>query len=108
MIGCGKLEQRAITIVFVDQAGVPARVDGIPATVTSDPAVAAFDVAADGLSGTLRGVGAGSCVLRTVGDADLGAGVVPVVIEETVEITEAGQAAGGSFIAGPAVPQPQP
>lgn len=71
-----KATQKVVVgISFKDAEGNAATIDGVPTWGVSDPAVGELEVAADGLSATLR---AGSPSVGTVNvsvDADLGDGV---------------------------------
>lgn len=93
------------TIAFQDSAGNAARVDGPVTVEVSDPTLAeVVDLSADGLSGAIAGKAAGIVQVRASGDADLGAGVRPVLVTGDLEIV-AGEAVVGTMTFGAAVPK---
>lgn len=70
----------AALIQPVDMYGNPAKIDGVPAWTVSDPGVLAITPAADGLSCVVEPVGPlGVAQLKVEADADLGAGVKPIM-----------------------------
>lgn len=75
-----------------DKKGNPAKIDGTPTFESADPAIATFVTDADdatGFTGMLTAVGAltDATALSVTVDADLGAGVTPLVVNGLVEIT---------------------
>ncbi len=76
-------------ITITDDAGNPARVDGLPVWASSDESVLKAVPAADGMSALIDTVGPGVDAHVTVTtDADLGSGVKPlVVVFPTVTVT---------------------
>jgi hypothetical protein len=84
----------AATASFVDAKGNPAVVEGVPVWGTDRPDLLAVTDNGDG-SATVACVGPlGSGQVTCTGDADMGAGVVPVVLMGTIEVI-AGAAVGG-------------
>jgi hypothetical protein len=68
-------------ITITDTAGNPANVDGVPVWASSDETVLVAVPAADGMTGLVDTVGPGGPAHVTVtADADLGAGIVPLVV----------------------------
>lgn len=93
------------TIAFQDSAGNAARVDGPVTVETSDPAIATVTgLSADGLTGFVSAVAAGTVQVRASGDADLGAGVRPVLVTGDLEVV-AGEAVVGTMAFGAAEPK---
>lgn len=90
----------------VDKAGNPALVDGIPTWTLSVPDFATLEnIAADGLSATLKGIKPGSFQVNMNGDADLGAGVKPITSFLDVTLLP-GEAVGFEMQTGTATDQP--
>jgi hypothetical protein len=83
------------TIQYVDSGGNAAKVDGVPVWSSSDPTVFDVAAAADGLSATVTPSNPGTAQLKVEADADLGAGVVPLVTLVDIEVV-AGQAVAGN------------
>ncbi len=99
-------QQAPVALVITDKKGHPARVDGIPEWSTSDAAVATVeDVAADGMSATIKAADTGVCQITVTADADLGTGVKPITgfLDVTVN---AGEAVIVELQAGTPVEQP--
>jgi hypothetical protein len=90
-------EKAVITYTFTQSDGSPGVVEGIPTITVSNPDVATLVVAADGLSAeiTWNGVAAGIIVELTA-DGDLGTGVFPIVIQDTLDFEAPLGAVGGS------------
>jgi len=85
-------QQVDVTIAPKDKRGNPAALDGVPEWSTDNSDVLALSPSADGMTCTISAVGPltapGSPALVTVkGDADVGAGVVPIIGTLEVEIT---------------------
>lgn len=97
-------QQVGVTVAFVDKKGNPAAVDGIPTWASSDAAVVALTATADGMGANLVAGATGTCQISVTGDADLGAGVVPVIGTLDVQVV-AGTAV--SAVITPGTPQPQ-
>jgi hypothetical protein len=69
------------SIKITDDAGNPARVDGVPVWSSSDESVLKAVAAADGMTALVDTVGPGvDAHVTATADADLGAGVVPLVV----------------------------
>lgn len=84
------------TAAFVDAKDNPAKVDGAPVWATDRPDLLSVADNGDGTA-TITPVGPlGSGQVTCTADADLGAGVVPVILLGTVEVI-AGQAVGGAI-----------
>lgn len=87
-----------LTLSYVDAKGKPAKVDGVPVWTPPDAALASLAVAADGMSAVMTLVdpiqlGAGQ--VRIDADADMGAGVKPLVTLGDFEVV-AGEAVAGN------------
>lgn len=83
-------------ISYVDSKGQAAKVDGVPKWSSSDEAVLKVTAADDGLSAKVEPVGpAGTAQIKVEADADLGAGVVPILTLVDVEVV-GGQAVAGN------------
>lgn len=99
-------QQFSVSVAFVDKKGNPAPVDGTPQWSTDNTDVLKVTAAPDGMSATVAAVGAiGSASITLSADADLGAGVVPLVGTLAVNVT-AGQAASVVLTPGPVTEQP--
>lgn len=83
-------------VAYVDAKGNPAVVEGAPTWVGSDDNIATVVAAADGLSAVITPVNLGQMQVTITADADLGAGVTPVITIGDVEVV-AGQAVAGNF-----------
>ena len=85
------------TVMFVDDRGEPANVEG-PHWQSSDTAVITLVETADPLMITIQAVGAvgAQAVVTVMADADLGEGIVPVEASDDIHVTS-GQATSGSF-----------
>lgn len=97
---------RLVTLVPMDEDRNVTKLDG-PATIGSaNPAVTILNPSDDGLSFTMRAEGvAGTGQVSITGDADLGAGVVPIV--STADVTvPAGNAVTLEMTIGDEVPNP--
>lgn len=77
-----------VTVKFTTADGQPAQVDGVPVWATSNATVLTFEEAADGMSGKVMAGAPGTGEQVTItGDADLGAGVVPVIGILAIDVT---------------------
>jgi len=85
-----------VTVSFVDDQGDAAAVESTVGS-TDDPAVLAIVATSDPLVWTVQAIGAVGSTLEWAvqGDADLGEGVVPVVVHDQIQIVS-GQAVSGS------------
>lgn len=97
-------QQAALSFTVVDAKGNPAKVDGVPVWDSVDPTTVSVTPGADGMSAMVKAVGpvttAGTSVQVSVQvDADLGAGVTPLMGTLDVQIV-AGQAVAVSLAAG--------
>lgn len=73
-------QKSALLVQFLSLKNNPAPVDGVPAWAVSDAALLSLSVAADGLTAVVSAVGPiGTGQVSVNADADLGAGVVPIV-----------------------------
>lgn len=85
-------QQVDVAIKPVDKKGNAAQVDGVPVWTSSDLNIATVEAAADGLSAVVKAAnGLGDVQISVTADADLGAGVQPLV--GTLDITVAAGAA---------------
>lgn len=92
-----------LSVSFTDKYGNPAAVDGTPEWVSSNVDLAAVEVAADGLSCWVVPVGPiGQVQVSVSADADLGAGVKPVIGVQEFDVV-AGDAAVVQLNVGTAV-----
>jgi hypothetical protein len=81
-------QQVTVTIKVMDKKGNPAPVDGVPVWLTDNTELLALTPAADGLSCLVAAVGPlGTATVSVTADADLGAGVTPIVGTLDVQIT---------------------
>lgn len=79
----GTSKQRVVRVAFTKADGSPGEVEGLPTWTLSDTSLATLEVAADGMSATIRHSGAtGSTRLDMRADGDLGSGVHPIVVGE--------------------------
>lgn len=83
------------TVSYVDAKGNPAQVEGAPVWSSSDPSIVDVVPSVDGFSATVTPGAVGVAQIKVEADADLGAGVVPVVGLVDVEVV-AGQAVAGN------------
>jgi hypothetical protein len=86
-------ENVVLTIQPVDNKRKPAPVDGVPVWAGSDDTVLTVAAAADGMSATVSGVSPGTARVVVTADADLGAGVTPIVGSLAFNVT------GGAAVA---------
>lgn len=99
-------QQLPVTVEFRDKKGNPAKVDGAPVWATDNTDVLALTPAADGLSCNVVAVGViGIGTVQVTADADLGAGVVPVIGTLEISVT-AGAAAVVTLTPGTPTEQP--
>jgi Bacterial Ig-like domain (group 2). len=99
-------QQVPVSLVINDKKGHPARIDGTPEWLSSDPAVATVDeIAADGLSATVKAVDTGVCQITVSVDADLGAGSTKAITGFLDVTINAGEAAVVELQAGTPVEQ---
>lgn len=82
-------------VSYVDAKGNPAQVEGAPVWSSSDPSIVDVVPSADGFSATVTPGAVGTAQIKVEADADLGAGVVPVIALVDVEVV-AGQAVAGN------------
>ena len=84
-------------IAYLDAKKNPALVEGAPVWSSSDESILTVVAAADGLSAVVTPVGPlGTAQVKIEADADLGAGVTPVVTLGDVEVV-AGTAVVGNL-----------
>lgn len=82
------------TLTPVDKDGNEAKIDGVPTWVPKDPTLITMTPDASGLNCEIAGIGPlGIAEFVASGDADLGAGVLPIFGTGSVPIT-AGKAVG--------------
>jgi hypothetical protein len=97
-------QQEQVTLKVTTKSGKPATLDGIPEWSSSDDSVATVTPAADGMSAVIKAVNdvGGVCQITASGDADLGAGVIPITgfLDVTVAMGSGGQAAVFELIPG--------
>lgn len=83
-------------VAYVDAKGNPAKVDGTPVWSSSDDTILTVTPSSDGLTAEVTPVGPlGTAQVKVEADADLGAGVVPLISLADVEVV-AGQAVAGN------------
>lgn len=83
-------------VSYVDAKGNPAKVEGKPVWSSSDDTVLKVTAADDGMSATIEPVGPlGVAQVKVEADADLGAGVSPIITLADVEVA-AGTAVAGN------------
>lgn len=93
-------------VKFVDKKGQPAPVDGPPQWSTDNSDVLALALATDGMSCTISSIGPiGAATVTLQADADLGAGVTPIIGTLDVTIT-GGTAVSVTIDADPPTEQP--
>ena len=93
-------QQVDLAIKTVDKKGKPGQDDGVPAWASSNPAVATVEPTADGLSAVIKAATElGTTQISVTADADLGAGVTPIVGTVDIEVV-GGQAVSLSIVAG--------
>lgn len=86
----------AAAVAYVDAKGNPAVVDGVPVWSSSDESIVTVAAAADGLSAVVTPVGPlGAAQVKVEADADLGAGITPIITLADVEVV-GGQAVAGN------------
>lgn len=68
-----------VSLIIKDKSGNPATVDGIPAWASTDPLVADAIVDPDGMKANVLAKSSGVCQITVSADADLGAGVKPII-----------------------------
>jgi hypothetical protein len=99
-------DQCDVALVIKDKNGKPANVDDPPVWSTSDDLVAMADSSADPTSMKAKIVakGSGVCQITVTADADLGAGVKPLI--GFLDVTILGTATVIELVPGPITPQP--
>jgi hypothetical protein len=92
----------------VTRRGQPAPIDGVPVWAVSDPTIVELTPEADGMRCLVRPVGpAGDAQVRVEADADMGAGVIPIIGLLDVKVL-AGLATIIDVLPGPVEDQPLP
>jgi hypothetical protein len=97
-------QQFTASIKITDRKGNPADAENITWAV-ENPTVISVTPAADGLSAVIAAQGVGTSKYNVNADADLGAGVVPIIGEGTVNVSK-GVATVIQLTEGPAEEQP--
>jgi hypothetical protein len=89
-------QKAVITYSFTKADGSIGSVEGVPVITVSNPDVATLVAAPDGMSAevTWAGTGAGIIVELTA-DGDLGSGVFPIVVQDTLDFEAPLGAVGG-------------
>jgi len=80
-------------------SGSPAKVDGIPVWTNSDETVGTLTVAPDGMSAVYAANVAGTAQIGVTADADLGAGVRPIMGQGDIQV-EPGEAVNVQIVFG--------
>jgi hypothetical protein len=82
---------------FIKADGTPGVVEGIPVITVSNPDVATLVAAADGLSAEITWAGvATGIIVELTADGDIGEGVFPIVIQDTLDFAAPLGATGGA------------
>lgn len=77
-----------VSLSIKDDKGRDAKVDGIPVWASSDETVITAVASADGMSGVVNTVAPGTARVTVSADADLGAGVIPIIgVSEDIIVT---------------------
>lgn len=77
-----------VTLSIVDSQGRPAIVDGVPVWASSDETVLAVSANPDGMGASIDTVAPGTARITVTADADIGAGVQPLVgVSEEINVT---------------------
>jgi hypothetical protein len=93
-------QQVTYAVEFKDAKGNPAMVDGVPEWKVGDETVLDVEPSADGMSCLVKALGpVGTSQLSVTADADLGAGIVPVIGVDQISVV-AGQAVSAGMTAG--------
>lgn len=79
-------QQLIASFVVSDARGNPARIDGVPQWASSNTDVATVTPSGDGLSAVIRALQAGTASISVTVDADLGAGVRPLIGTGDIEV----------------------
>src|SRR5262245_12375828 len=104
-LGLTATQKSLLSVRFTDSKGNPANVEGPPAWSCDNTDVLALAPSADGLSCECAAVGPiGTGLVTMTADADLGAGVTPLVGTLEVNVT-AGQATVVEIATGPVTEQ---
>ena len=99
-------QEVAGTVAFETKAGNPALVEGAPVWASSDETVLTALAGPDGFTGTFTATGKlGSAQGSVTADADLGAGITPVVLTQDFTVV-AGAAVAGTITLGTATEKP--
>lgn len=72
-------QQAVVSLLITNAKGKPAAVDGVPVWVSADPTIISLVVAADGMSATAIAGNPGTTTVTVTADADLTAGVSPII-----------------------------
>lgn len=81
-------QEATATITVTKADGSPGSVDGVPVWASSDETVLTVTAAADGMSAVVSAVAPGGPArISVTGDADLGAGVTPLIgMSEDIDV----------------------
>lgn len=94
-------KQFTAAVAYTKSDGSPGSVEGAPVWELSNVELATLTVAEDGMSATIAHNGAvGSVTLTVTADGDLGAGVFPIVLSETIELMAPEGATAGTIAFG--------
>lgn len=97
--------RRTISVTFTKDDGSAGNVEGTPTWELSDQTLALLTPAADGMSADMQHNGAvGDVMLTMRADGDLGAGVHPIVVSDTVTMIAPLGATVAAFTVGEEVP----
>lgn len=80
-------QQFSATLNPKDRRGNPAVLDGVPTWAVENPTVISIEPSADGLSAVIKAQGVGESNYNANGDADLGAGVRPIIAQGHVVVS---------------------
>lgn len=81
--------QVSASLAIKNDAGQPARVDGLPVWSLTDPSIVTLDVASDGMSALVQATGTFGITQLTVEvDADLGAGFRAITAVGDIAVSE--------------------
>ena len=72
-------KKKKVSVKFVDASGFEAKVDGKPVFAVSDLEMASLAVSEDGMSAEVMALKPGSFMLSLTADADMGAGIKPII-----------------------------
>lgn len=92
------------SVAFTKEDGSPGIVEGSPLWELTDPSLGTLNVDPDGMSATVAWAGVGQCDVICRADGDLGEGVFPIVMSQTIQFKEPLGAVAGTMTVSEPIP----